>query len=169
MKLVQIFLATVLFLIVVLIILSGIPSLGKYQLMVVLSGSMEPDIKTGSLVVVSPDDDYERGDIITFSFDQKREPRTHRIKDVKMIEGELVYTTKGDANRSVDQRDVFKENIIGKVLFSIPYVGYLINFAKTKLGFAILISIPVIIIIYDQVQRIVRKIKLSQKDKNKVN
>ena len=163
MKLAQIFLAIVLFSVVVLIILSGIPSWGKYQLMVVLSGSMEPAIKTGSLVVVSPEDDYERGDIITFSFDQAEDPRTHRIKDMKMIEGELVYTTKGDTNRSVDQRDVFEDNIIGKVLFSIPYVGYLFEFAKTKLGFAILIFIPTSVIIYDQVKKIIQKVKKQDK------
>ena len=153
----QISIIFILLIIIILIVLASLTSVGDYQLKVVQSGSMEPAIKTGSLVVVSPAQEYEKGDIITFSLGPGEGPTTHRIDDVKIIEGELAYTTKGDANKSADLDDVFKEDIVGKVWFSVPYAGYLIDFAKSPLGFAFLLAIPAGVIIYDQVQKIIKK------------
>ncbi len=164
-KTVQISLIVVLFFIIILIVIAGIPSIGSYQLLLVQSGSMEPAIKAGSLVVVNPSLEYKKGDIITFAFGEGQMPTTHRIYDKKSVDGELVYTTKGDANNAPDQRNVFEDNIIGKVFFSVPYAGYLVNFVKKPIGFALLLFIPASIIIFDQGKNIFREIK-KKKNKN---
>lgn len=94
---------------------------------VVLSGSMEPTISTGSVVLVDTKDrDYRVGDVISYWIDDKIV--THRI--VK-IHGN-VYKTKGDSNEIEDSFSVELSQIIGKVKFRIPKLGYFISYLKSK-------------------------------------
>lgn len=154
--------------IAVLLIGSVIPITGNYKLMVVQSGSMEPVIKMGSMVVVKPSEDYKIGDMISFMNRVEREESiTHRIIDLEVIEGESFYITKGDANEDPDPRRVAKREIIGKVLFSIPYFGYAVDFAKKPLGFALIIILPAAIIIFDEARKIYEEIK-KKPAKNKI-
>jgi len=164
--------------IALLLIVSIFPIPGNYKVMMVLSGSMEPAIKTGSIVLVKPahstgsgQADYKIGDIITFGpYTKTKAPTTHRIIDMKVIEGVPSYITKGDANESPDQREVQKKEVVGKVLFSIPYLGYAVNAAKKPFGFMALIVIPATLIIYDELRNIIEEIKKSrQKNQNKEN
>ena len=143
-----------------LLIVSVFPIPGNYKVMTVLSGSMEPTIKMGSVVVVKPAKDYKVGDIITFGPYSKTKPSTtHRIYEIKNVNSKKVYITKGDANNAPDNREVRKEDILGKVIFSVPYFGYLASFAQKPYGFATLIIIPAILIIADQIKVIVKEIK----------
>ncbi|HAP74148.1 TPA: signal peptidase I [Candidatus Campbellbacteria bacterium] len=152
------------FLMAVLMIASIFPITGNYELRVVQSGSMEPAIKTGSVAVIKPSDDYQVGDVITFGDVYKSEtPITHRIVDIKVIEGDYYYITKGDANDDKDPKDVPKEDVIGKVLFSLPYAGYVVQEARKPFGFAILIIIPGVIIVYDESKKIWKEIKKTKK------
>jgi signal peptidase len=152
------------FLMAVLMIASIFPITGNYELRVVQSGSMEPAIKTGSVAVIKPSDDYQVGDVITFGDVYKSEtPITHRIVDIKVIEGNYYYITKGDANDDNDPKDVPKEDVIGKVLFSLPYAGYVVQEARKPFGFAILIIIPGVIIVYDESKKIWKEIKKTKK------
>jgi len=152
------------FLMAVLMIASIFPITGNYELRVVQSGSMEPAIKTGSVAVIKPSDDYQVGDVITFGDVYKSEtPITHRIVDIKVIEGDYYYITKGDANDDNDPKDVPKEDVIGKVLFSLPYAGYVVQEARKPFGFAILIIIPGVIIVYDESKKIWKEIKKTKK------
>jgi len=147
-------------LIAILLIFSTFPVSGNYKVMIVQSGSMEPAIKTGSVVVAKPAQDYKIGDIITFGpYSKTKAPTTHRIYDVKVIGGEPIYITKGDANNAPDTREVTKRDILGKVLFSIPYLGYAVAFAKKPLGFALIVIVPAVIIIVDEIKNIYKEIK----------
>jgi len=151
----------------ILLIFSAFPIPGNFKVMTVLSGSMEPAIKTGSVVIVKPADDYKIGDIITFGpYAKTKAPTTHRIYDIKVTEGRVSYITKGDANNAPDTKEVLKRNIIGKVLFSIPYIGYAVETARKPLGFMVLIIIPAVIIIYDEARKIYEEIK-KKKTKTK--
>jgi len=151
-------------LIALLLIVSVLPVSGNYKVLVVLSGSMEPTIKKGSVVIVKPAEDYKIGDIITFgSFGRSKTPITHRIYDIKVVEGKPFYITKGDANKTPDSGEISSERIIGKVLFSLPYFGYAVETAKKPWGFAFLIIIPAVIIITDEVKKIVKEIKRIKK------
>ena len=143
-----------------LLIVSVLPITGNYKVLMVLSGSMEPNIKTGSIVVVKPADDYKIGDMITFGpYSKIKAPTTHRIYDIKVVESQPVYVTKGDANNAPDAKEIQEKDILGKVLFSVPYMGYAVDFAKKPLGFALIIIVPTIIIIYDEAVKIWKEIK----------
>jgi len=147
----------------VLLIVSVFPITGNYKIMVVQSGSMEPTIKMGSLVIVKPESDYKIGNVITFGpVTKTKAPTSHRIYDIKVINGEPVYVTKGDANNAPDTTEIQKKDIIGKVLFSVPYIGYAVNFAKKPLGFGLIIIVPAALIIFDEVKNIFQEIKTKK-------
>ncbi|MDO8668422.1 MAG: signal peptidase I [bacterium] len=159
------------------LIISIFPITGNFKVMVVQSGSMEPAIHTGSVVIVKPLSassgqaaDYKIGDIITFGPNTKtKAPTTHRINEVKNSNGVFTYITKGDANNAPDTKEIRKNEIIGKVLFSVPYVGYAVDAAKKPLGFAAIIILPAAIIIYDEAQKIWAEAKRMRKKKEESN
>lgn len=153
--------------IAVLLIVSVFPIPGNYKILVVQSGSMEPEIKMGGAAIVKPATDYKIGDVITFGpMSKTRAPTTHRIYDIRINEfGEPRYITKGDANNAPDQREIQKGEIIGKVLFSVPYAGYVVAFARKPLGFMLIIIVPAAIIIFDEVKKIWKEASRLKKEK----
>jgi len=153
-------------LVALLLIVSVFPITGNIKFLTVQSGSMEPTVKMGGVVLVKPVDDYQIGDIITFGkMTKTKSPITHRIYDMKVVEGDIRYITKGDANEDPDQREVLKGEIVGKVLLSVPYAGYAVDFAKKPLGFAFIILVPAAVIISDEIKKIYGEIK-RKKNKN---
>jgi signal peptidase I len=156
-------------LIALLLIVSTFPISGNIKVMIVQSGSMEPAIRMGSVVVAKPMDSYKAGDIITFELKGSEYPVTHRIQDIGVVEGKRYYITKGDANEEEDQTEIRKEDIFGKVLVAVPYLGYAINFAQKPIGFALVIIIPGLIIIADEVKKIIREVKKDKKKKEENN
>ena len=151
-----------------LLLTSLIPIPGNIEVKIVQSGSMEPAIKTGALVVIKPSDEYRVDDVIMFGEDTKTKvPTTHRIVADEVRSGVFYYTTKGDANEDPDPQQVKQSEVIGKVLFSIPYLGYVLDFAKKPLGFALLIGVPAAIVVFDEVANILRetrKLKMKKED-----
>jgi len=144
----------------VLLIVSVLPITGNYKVMTVISGSMAPAIKMGSVVIVKPVSDYKIGEVITFGpYSRTKAPTTHRIYDIKVTGGEPIYITKGDVNNAPDTREITKKDVLGKVLFSVPYVGYAVDFAKKPVGFALIIIVPAAIIIGDEIKKIINEIK----------
>jgi len=127
----------------------------------VYTGSMEPAIPVGSVVVIKPVDPetLREGDIICFQLSESTSV-THRIINVT-DEG---FKTKGDANEDPDQGIVKKENIIGKVIFTIPFIGYLGYFVRTPLGFILLIILPVSIIIIMEIRNIVKELRKQKQE-----
>ena len=149
------------------LVISIFPITGNFKVFVVESGSMQPAISTGSVVIVKPVDNYKIGDIITFGGKRKGQaPITHRINEMKLVVGEPHYITKGDANNTTDSKEVLKKDIVGKVLFHIPYLGYAVAFAKKPIGFALIIIIPAGIIIFDESKAIWKEIWRIKKEKN---
>ena len=142
-----------------------------YELRVVKSGSMEPAIPTGSIVLITPAENYDVGDVVTYDLGTAGSiPVTHRI--VKKTEGEqhLYYATKGDANEDIDPSPVPVQRIMGKVRVHLPYLGYAIAFARTPLGFGLLIGIPALIIILDEIANIIwefHKYRFAQRRQKK--
>jgi signal peptidase len=121
-----------------------------YRLFVVQSGSMEPAIKTGSVVITSVAKTYQVGDIVAFTTTTIKDVVTHRISSITDDEKGRRFVTKGDANKAVDPQPVPKNNIQGKVRLAIPYAGYFVSFAKTQLGLIMLIIIPGTLIVYSE-------------------
>jgi signal peptidase len=123
-----------------------------YELRIVQSGSMEPALQTGGVVVIrSQTERYQIGDIITFGTDAANQlPTTHRIIGDTIQNGQLAYQTKGDANDAADANPVLASAIRGKVVFDIPYLGYLLDFARQPLGFLFLIVIPALFVLIEE-------------------
>jgi len=123
---------------------------------VVYSGSMEPAIKTASVIVSVPQKNYYQGDVITFSpSGNSKDLVTHRIALKQFpegVDGTPTYLTAGDANEDFDNWEITNEKIIGKVAFSIPYVGYIADFAKKPQGFILLVVVPATIVIYEELK-----------------
>jgi len=143
-----------------LLIISVFPITGNIKFMVVKSGSMEPAIKMGGLVMIKPADDYKINDIITSKNPKKpQELITHRVVNLEVIDGKTFYTTKGDANEDPDTRKVAKDEVMGKVLFDVPFIGYAVDFAKRPLGFSLIIIVPAALIIIDEIKNIYGEIK----------
>jgi signal peptidase len=151
------------------LIFSAVPIKGGYKTFVVLSGSMEPKIHTGSVVAIKPAKSYAVGDVITFGENTKtKSPTTHRIAEIKNENGVKIFVTKGDANNAPDLKTVTEKEILGKVLFSVPYVGYAVNTAQKPVGFLLIVIIPAVIIIYEEIQNIKREfIKLRKRRREK--
>lgn len=143
---------------------------GGYRAFVVQSGSMEPVIKTGSVVVIFPQKKYQKDEIITFLSDLKADLKkagstvTHRIVAVHDDNERATFSTKGDANEDKDRETVTEQQVLGKVVFGIPYLGYAVDFAKTQTGFIALIVIPGTLIIYSELMNIKKEIARLVKD-----
>ncbi len=135
--------------VILVVLLYGIGYLFGMRYYVVLSGSMEPVIKTGSLSVVDTKasyDEVQTGDIIAFenSLGTRVTHRTMEITDDGIV-------TKGDANDMSDGITTTKENFLGKTLFAIPLLGYFLFALNTKKGFIILITFIVVMWITDSI------------------
>lgn len=135
----------------------SIPFLGHLDVKIVKSGSMEPSIKTGGIVVVSEADFYNVGEVITFTSQGADIPTTHRILEKEQIDGVTQIRTKGDANEEADSELITESAIKGKVLFTVPYVGFVLDFARQPIGFALLIVLPGLLIVFDELEKIWRE------------
>lgn len=153
-------------LLAILLVASTVPITGNVKFMIVQSGSMEPAIKTGSIVIVKSIDEYSIGDVITFQRAGEKVSVTHRIVETREVNGVTIYETQGDANNVSDREGVVKKEIIGKVWFSIPYLGYIINFAKQPIGFILMIVIPSLAIISDEVKKIHKEVDKKKEEEN---
>jgi signal peptidase I len=136
-----------------------LPYFGHIDLKIVKSGSMEPEIKTGGIVLVREAASYGVGDVVTFTSESSDIPTTHRIIGTEMSGGELLFVSKGDANEERDTNLVPASEIIGKVLFTMPYAGFVFDFARQPIGFALLIGLPALLIILDEIEKIWREIR----------
>lgn len=137
---------------------------------VVQSGSMEPAIKTGSVIFSYPKSNYKEGDIITFAPNGNfKNLVTHRVAARLYPNGatsEPVYKTSGDANEDFDTWQISNKQIVGRVVFSVPYIGYIANQAKKPYGFILLVVIPATIIIYEELKSLFGEIgKIIRKKK----
>jgi len=154
-----------------LVALSALDIPGGYKLYIVQSGSMEPAIKKMGIVVVKPVQEYEKDDVITIQESPNSDVTvTHRIHEIEETEDGKLFTLKGDANEDPDGEKRTEESILGKVIFTVPYIGYPISFAQTQTGLIILVIVPAVIIVYSEVLSIknnvaemVKKKKNSQK------
>src|SRR3989338_5672325 len=113
-------------LVVATLLTSKTDRLAGIRSMVVLSGSMTPSLPVGSVVYVQKSPVYNKGDVISFSTD-KGVTVTHRIMEVtKDIKGKTQFVTKGDVNNTQDKELVSMDNVIGKSMLNVPYLGYAI-------------------------------------------
>lgn len=101
-----------------------LPGILGYHMYHVLSGSMEPNVPVGSLIYVcgQQPEEIAEGEIIAFYGSLEDSGIiTHRVVENHIVSG--TFTTKGDANESEDPVPVSYDNLIGKVIYTVPYMG----------------------------------------------
>ena len=109
---------------------------------VILSGSMEPTVSPGDVVIVDASAAVAVGDIITFD-DGKAVPTTHRV--VAIEDGQ--YVTQGDANQNPDAQRVAPGDVLGRVTLTIPVVGHVILWVNTPTGYVSLVVAPLVLLV----------------------
>lgn len=141
-----------------------------YKLLVVQSGSMEPRIGVGSVLLTKPTADFAapmpnarflKGDVITYAIG-KNNFVSHRVVDVQEKDGQFFYQTKGDANPAADQKLIPENEVVGRAALTVPYLGRFVNFAKTPLGYFLMIMIPSLYVIFSEVWSIITEIRKSR-------
>ncbi len=142
------------------------PLFGAY---VIISDSMVPTINVRDAVVTMRVDHSKLkvNDIITFiskDIETQGTPITHRIVGIVYEDSEtkskvLGYRTKGDHNNTQDFALIRPEEVLGKVYLRIPLLGYLQLFLTTPIGWMLVIVLPCLLIIGNDVLKIGKTIK----------
>ena len=127
------------------------PRLLGYSPVIVYGSSMADSVPVGSIAVtetVRPED-VSVGDVIVFhppttltNLSTNPLPLMHRVVSVREEEGQRVFQTKGDANPTPDPTEVALQGTGSRVVYTVPYIGYLVNFAGTRLGWVLLLMLP---------------------------
>lgn len=129
-----------------------VPSLGKYSFLIVLTESMEPDIKPGDLILCKKTSisDIKEGMVISF-YDPASKSKTivtHKINKIEVNEdGTINYYTQGINNNIEDRYPVPSENVIGvytKIRFM--FIGSIIIFIQKPVGLITCVIAPILII-----------------------
>lgn len=164
---------------VLLLIFTAFTPIQTFKIFRVNSGSMEPAIKVGSIVIDVKTDStkLKEGDIISYSAIERGDLLvTHRISK-KIINGNSIsFKTKGDANNNEDASEIKPSQIQGKVIIAIPYLGYLSQWIRKPVGFILMVVLPAVILIISEILNIRsailddvrKKMKENQKNINKV-
>lgn len=146
----------------------------EVSLYTIISGSMEPAIHVYDVVVnlaVKSPEDIKVGDVITFestSSISKGLTVTHRVQDIKIVNGRYEYVTKGDYNPVADSSTAKYENVLGKVAFKIPQLGRVQFIVASKAGWFLVVLLPAMgVIIYDVIKLI--KLLSAKATTDKVN
>lgn len=115
----------------VAIVVVVVPAVTGAKPYTVLTGSMVPNYPPGTLVVVRAVDvsEINLGDVVTYQLESgKPEVVTHRVVAVgEAADGSLIFTTKGDANDAADPKPVTPVQIVGKLWYAVPYIGWINN------------------------------------------
>ena len=146
------------------------------SLYTIVSGSMEPTILVYDVVLnraVNSPEEIKVGDVITFistSSISEGLTITHRVQDIKIVNGEYEFVTKGDYNPTADSSTAKYYNVIGKVAFKIPQLGRVQFFVASKAGWFFVVLLPAMgVIVYDVIKlfKLLGTKTTSDKIKNK--
>lgn len=149
------------------------PNILGYTALRVTTGSMEPEYAVDTMIIVKKTDpsEIQEGDVISFySADPALDGavNTHRVVSAEQTEKGWVYTTKGDANNTVDAYDVEDSALIGKVVFASLALGRVARLISNPLVFIPVILIPLgIILLGNMVRTISLTRKLAKEEEEK--
>ncbi len=136
-----------------------LPTFLGLRSLTVLSGSMRPTIDVGDVVVVEriAPGEARVGDVISFvDPDDPRRIVTHRVRDLTVEGPSVAFVTKGDANTAEERWRVPATGTVGRVLYRVPRVGYLLRWAGTRAGRLSLVVFPALAIGALELRRIWR-------------
>lgn len=136
--------------VVLLVAVATVPTLFGYHTYVVSSGSMEPALRTGSIAVTSPSKPIglKVGDIIAYDPASASTRVLHRIVKIEEVDGERRFITQGDSNAAPDPTPVTLDGAGDRVVYSVPYAGYVVGFAQGWGGRFLLIGVPAVLLAF---------------------
>lgn len=135
-----------------------VPKIGGFCPLIVLTGSMEPEISSGDLIIVKQVDgaDVKENDVIAF-FDPDGNGQsilTHRVVGITEKDGQTAFYTKGDANNTDDRLPVTEDKLVGSYKFRIRGMGNVAMFMQTTTGLIVCVVLPLILLVgYDIIRR----------------
>ena len=132
---------------------------------IITTSSMEPDIKTGDVVICQKTDakDLKEGDVIIFN--KNGEVITHSIIKIETNDEINYYITKGDNNTLEDNEKVEENQIKGKMVIKIPKMG---NFIKALSNNIFLLIILLVILILSFIKILVSEKRDDRRKKRKI-
>jgi signal peptidase len=145
-----------------------VPRLLGWTPQVILSGSMEPTLPTGGVAFIesATADEVRAGDVLTF-----RRPGgasslvTHRVTQVLVEpDGSRAFKTRGDANSAEDSWTVPGANVVGRVQWDVPYLGYLSDRVRSRTGFLLFIGIPAALIVLSELRSVFKELTRPRRE-----
>lgn len=131
----------------------------------VLTGSMEPAISPGDVVIderISPTA-ARVGDIITFRDPEDQSKLiTHRVRSVTPEGRYIWFVTKGDANNTTERWRIAADGELGRVVYTVPWVGHVAVLARTPLGLSLFLIVPLALLGVEELRRIWRPSKAER-------
>lgn len=142
--------------IVITIIIIILLTTSNIRFIMVVGTSMYPSITQDDIIIIKPIDPetLKIGDIIAYRYNigEDNFASIHRVIDIR----DGIIKTKGDNLSVPDRYGVMSENIVGIMIGKIPYVGYIIRFAGSEIGYIIFILIPAVILIMKETKKILK-------------
>ena len=144
------------FVVTIVVIIAILLVIGRFtgiHLFNVESGSMTPEYPVGTLLIDKETDPslIEQGDVVTFIMNEEGMLVTHRV--VSIDRTDKTFTTKGDANNVEDPEPVMWGNVIGKVMFSVPFAGkpfsYISAEENRKIVIGVIAGLLILSLIWD--------------------
>jgi signal peptidase len=132
-----------------LVLAVGLPNAFNAKSLTVMSGSMEPAIGTGDVIVARQTSpmDVRVGDIVTFRDPMNHERLiTHRVREMHVQGDDVVFVTRGDANTGEEHWALPKGGTIGRVAFHVPKLGYFMVWFHSTFGLLLLIVLPTLLL-----------------------
>ena len=149
-----------------LVLLTKAPEVFGHRPIVVYGGSMSPALEAGDVILivkVAPDD-VKVGDVITYHDRNATTMTTHRVVRITGTSASPIFETIGDANTSIDPVGVSADRLVGRLSARIPLVGRAIDFAGTPSGRIILVGVPLVLLVVEEVRVRMARRRRSAKD-----
>ncbi len=165
--LIVLMIAITLFLVVFKIV-GETPSVFGYNLFYIVTGSMEPTVKVGDIILSEKVETsaLKEGDVVTFngeSGELEGKIVTHRIVSIYEENGETYIITKGDANTANDPPHK-AECVVAVMKCKIPLLGSLVKFINTPLGFVVLIVTPLLMSLVNEILELIRAFRSTKEE-----
>ncbi len=146
----------------------SLPLLFGYRTFIVMSGSMEPSIHTGDVVVdkrIAPEE-VQVGDVVTYR-DPDRQNRliTHRVRGVRTSGGKVYFVTKGDANTDSQKWSIATDGTVGVVRFRVVKLGYVLFYVNRPIGRLFMVVVPILLLSANEIVGIWRKKPKPKEDR----
>ena len=145
-----------------------VPGFLGYSPLIVLTGSMEPEIMSGDLIIVKHihADNVKTGDVISFTDPDGNGTSilTHRVIEITEENGTRFFKTKGDANNAEDRLPVSGDALVGVYVTRVGGAGSIAMFMQTTTGLIVCVLVPLVLLVGWDIFRRKRYEKKNQQD-----